>query len=85
MSKTLLRNPRVLWVDDDRSVGGGWFVTLANGWAFDDAVPPGSPWVGKGNACHCHSYDTVAEALDAIRSASPCACERCLGERLQRD
>ena len=85
MSKTLLNNPRVVWVDDDRWDGGGWFVTLANGWAFDDAIPPGSPEVGEGNACHCHSFANVREALERIRRASPCMCRRCLGEPLKRD
>ena len=84
MSKTLLRNPRVVWADDDRPHGGGWFVTLTNGWAFDGAVPAGR-FRDDCTACHCRAFDTVKEALEAIRRADPCHCQRCLSSRLNRD
>lgn len=86
MSKTLLRNPRVVWVDDDRPHGGGWFVTLTNGWAFEDAVPAGRFDDGlHHNSTHCRAFDTVREALDGISGAYPCHCQRCLGPKLNRD
>lgn len=85
MSKTLLKHPRVVWVDDDRHHGGGWFVTLANGWAFDDPADTLEEDPHGNSACHCHSFRTVAEALERIRTASPCKCGRCLGPTLQPD
>lgn len=64
---------RVLHWDDERVIGNSLIVTLKPGFAFDGANGPDPE--------HVRGFDTVREAREAVREASPCACERCLDPR----
>jgi hypothetical protein len=78
-SKTLDRNPRVKAYDSAGTDDGVRIVTLVRGFAFEDAA------ANKGDdpegrlALHSKGFETVAEAVEAIRFAQPCKCGHCLG------
>lgn len=52
------KNPRVKFVDDERSCGNGIIVTLRRGWSFDALEDN-----------RVAGEDTVAEAAKLVRSA----------------
>jgi hypothetical protein len=82
-SATLDKNPRILSYDchgtdeSDRGVPRR-IVTLAHGWAFQDAA------VNEGDdpevrmALHHKSFGSVSDAERAVQQANPCKCGRCL-------
>lgn len=51
--------------DDERSIGNSLIVTLKKGLRFDD----------RGE--HVRGFDTVKEAMSAVRAAQPCDCKNC--------
>ena len=63
-------HPKVLHWDDERSFGNGHIVTTAYGWAFD-------PDPDHNSAGHVAGFDTVKDAIRALRWARPCSCLRC--------
>lgn len=81
--KGLDASPRVKLYDEAFMDDGRFVVTLADGFAFDDAAEHvGDDPEGK-LACHVRSFGTQAEALDAIKAAKPCRCGRCLPNEQQ--
>lgn len=63
------------WVkhwDDERDLGHSIIVTLIDGYAF-------IPHADQNVAEHVDGFDTVKQALEAIRAAKPCTCQRCKG------
>lgn len=61
----LRADPRVQFVDDERSLGNSVIVTLHYGWRFDD---PGT---------HVFGEDTPTAALASLKSCKPCGCAEC--------
>ena len=56
------------YIDDERAIGNGIFVTLHYGWKFsEDMLVP----------THVRSYDTPKEAHASIKNAVPCSCIEC--------
>lgn len=68
------RHKKLKWWDDERAIDGVIMVTLAEGWAFYDNVLE-----GDGDACHVQGFETVKEAMEYVRKAKPCRCQRCRG------
>ena len=66
------RHRKILHWDDERDLGNSLIVTLANGWAFD-------PHPDERIAQHVDGFDTVKDAMRAVRNAPACRCQRCLG------
>jgi hypothetical protein len=60
------KSDRVLFWDDERSIGNSIIVTLAYGWYFTE------------KAEHVMGFDTIKEAKQAVRDTKPCDCEECL-------
>jgi hypothetical protein len=59
---------KVMFLDDERSVGNGVIVTLNKGWKFDsDPLVP----------THVMGFDNHAEARQAIHYAVKCDCADC--------
>lgn len=54
----LRANPRVEYVDDERSMGNGIIITMKQGWSFD-------PWQDN----RVIGADTVREAQEVVRRA----------------
>jgi hypothetical protein len=59
---------KVMFWDDERSVGNGIIVNLAYGWEFGD---------DKWHPTHVRGFDSKREALDAVRESIPCHCKDC--------
>jgi hypothetical protein len=66
----LRRHPRVAHVDGRDEGHSDWFVYLEFGWHY--AEDPAS---------HAYGFDTLREALAAVRKAQPCDCEECEAEK----
>ncbi len=57
---------RVMFWDDERSLGNALIIILNDGWRFT-----------MGDAPHVIGVDTVSGALEALRSTVECCCEGC--------
>lgn len=63
------------WIEDwsdERDTEGRYFVTLIHGRAFEP-----SPCCAS--ALHVRSFETVKEAMYAVRNSFECQCPRCTG------
>lgn len=60
------RHKRIEFWDDERSIGNSLIVSLHYGWCFS----PGE---------HVEGFDTVNQAMKAVRDSKPCNCEECTG------
>jgi hypothetical protein len=60
-----IRNKKIEYWDDERSLGNSLIVTLVAGWRFDD--------FGE----HVRGFDTQREALIDVRAAKRCDCSQC--------
>lgn len=65
-----MKSKKVMFFDDERSIGNSIIVTLNYGWCFDESGPE-----------HVQGFDTIAEAKQAIRYAKRCSCEECLANK----
>lgn len=54
--------------DDERSLGNSLIVSLKDGVKFSDDPQ---------SNCHVEGFDTVKDAIAALRSVMPCLCESC--------
>lgn len=54
---------RIEQIDDERSIGNGWFVYLRPGFRYGDA--------------HCFSEDTKRDVARTMSQVEPCDCEDC--------
>lgn len=61
---------RIEYWDDERREGNSLIITLHYGWSFDPIEHEG-----------VRGFDTVSEAKDAIRNATPCLCKECQAAR----
>lgn len=52
--------------DDERGQGNSLIVTLHYGWSFEPNAHEG-----------VQGFDTVREAIDAVRTAHNCRCDEC--------
>jgi len=59
------RHKRIMHWDDERKDGNSLIVSLVDGWNFGDYSE------------HVRGFDTVREAMDAVRYAQPCDCDDC--------
>ena len=62
-----MKNKKVLFFDDEREIGNSIIVTLNYGWRFMTDTAP----------VHVEGFDTMREANQAIKEASPCDCKEC--------
>lgn len=67
------RGPKILDWSDERRMGNPIMVTLVRGFAYYDNNHDDA-------AAHVRGFDTVKDALKAVRQAEPCNCNRCRGE-----
>jgi hypothetical protein len=57
---------RVMFWDDERSIGNSLIITLDYGFRFPKAE------------CHVIGVDTIKEALAELRESEVCRCDECL-------
>ena len=60
-----MRHARIQFWDDERAEGNSLIVTLKDGWRFEE---PGE---------HVRGFDTVNEAMRAVRHSTACDCPQC--------
>lgn len=66
---------KVLYWDDERSIGNSLIVTLKSGWRFNTG-----PLLRPDDATHVEGFDTVREANAAVAKAVKCECYECFAE-----
>lgn len=70
--KEKFRHKNILHWDDERSIDNSLIVSLIHGMRFDTQ---------EASNVHVMGFDTVAEAMSAVRKAIKCDCVACLKER----
>lgn len=60
-----MKHKKVMFWDDERSIGNSLIVTLNKGWRFEE----------RGE--HVRGFDTVREAKQEVRGSQPCDCSDC--------
>lgn len=71
--KRLEKDHRVMFVDDERSIGNSLIVTLNYGHTFRESERE-----------HVRGFNTIAEVLDAMREVNTCTCPECLSKLNER-
>jgi hypothetical protein len=64
---------KVLYWDDERSIGNSLIVVLKYGWRFKSGMP-----FNPKDETHVEGFDTIRDAKKAVSAAIKCECDECV-------